>query len=136
MASSAALIDWLKREHATNLYAGKGSITTPNNTLTWSAPALVTVRSSDKLSTVFHVLLKNRLLSAPVYDENAQDYTWVVDITDILEAALVFNDEVIPRKTSTAFKELNTGCSSSNDLFKNVELEAVFGMHPSFFSYF
>lgn len=77
---------------------------------------------------MFHVLIKNRLLSAPVYDENAQDYTWVVDITDILEAALVFTDEAIPRKTSTAFKELNSGCSSSNDLFKNVELEAVFGM--------
>lgn len=91
MASSPALLDWLKTQLAAVLSRTGAHPPSPPLPTQKKRIAPVTVRSSDKLSSVFATLNENNILSAAVFDEKAQSYTWVVDIWNIVEATIKFS---------------------------------------------
>ena len=90
--------------------------------------ALITVRSSDKLSAVFATLVENNVLSAAVLDEKTQTYTWVVDVTHVLEAALTFSGD---NKGFSAVLQGLTGSPAPTSAFNNMTINDAVGMHTS-----
>lgn len=122
MASSPALIDWLKSELAMNVLP----------------PALmpIAVAATDKLGEVFALLMKHNILSAPVYDQKAGEHVAVIDVMDIVAASMLLDEQkelgkALAETLLDALKDKSKEVPdiatlvSQQSLFKNVEVRDV-----------
>ena len=97
----------------------------------------IAVAATDKLGTVFELLIKHNILSAPIYDEKASAHVAVIDIMDILAASLLLDEQkelakALAEALLDALKDKNKEESpdiasliSQQSLFKNVEVRDV-----------
>jgi len=74
-----SMLTWLNAEKAMNVLP--------------PARMPIAVAATDKVGTVFQLLIQHNILSAPVYDQKAKEHTCVVDLMDIVTASMLLDEQ-------------------------------------------